>query len=160
MAARVLAIAVASGKAGYVCLDGTQLLDWGIAIKAVQTGSDFVGFVQSLINKLKPDVVVTEKLTERSRKGRHSRSLIQAIAELASHNPVLDVAVKRPRRFPSKFDEATYLVGRYPELQGYAPKRKRRLFDFEPRGMVLFEALALAEAIIQGPPADLAAASG
>ncbi len=160
MAARVLAIAVASGKASFVLLDGAQLLDWGIATKAVKSGSEFVGFVQDLINDLKPDVVVTEKLNKQCRKGRTARSLIQSVAELASHNPVLDVSVERPRLFKTKYDEANYLVGKYPELMGYAPKRKRRLFDYEPRGMVLFEAVALAEAVINGPPEELAAAMG
>ena len=49
---RVLSIAVASGRAGYVCLQGTQLLDWGITVKAVKTGTELVGFVQELINTL------------------------------------------------------------------------------------------------------------
>ncbi|MEO0636544.1 MAG: hypothetical protein AAFY73_07840 [Pseudomonadota bacterium] len=155
-----MAIAVASGKAGYVLLQGQQLLDWGIAIKAVKSGSDFVGYVQSLINDLQPDVVVTEKITPACRKGRNTKSLIQSITELASHNPVLDVTIERPRLFQTKYDEANYLAGKHPEVMGYAPKRKRRLFDFEPRGMVLFEALALAEAVINGPPDQLAAAMG
>lgn len=141
-------------------LQGTQLLDWGIAMKAVKTGSDLVGYVQELINEHKPDVVVTEKLTDNCRKGKRSRELIASIAELASHNEVLDVSVERPRTFPSKYEEAHYLAGKYSEVAGYLPKRKRRLFDFEPRGMVIFEAIAMAEAVINGPPEQLAAAMG
>ena len=135
-----------------------RLLVWGIAVKAVKTGSDLVGFVQELINELKPDVVVTEKLTEACRKGKRSKSLIASIAELTSHNGVLDVSVERPRAFPSKYEEAQYLAGKHPEVAGYLPKRKRRLFDFEPRGMVIFEAIALAEAVSGGPTEQLAAA--
>ena len=159
-ALKILSIAVASGRAGYVYLQGSQLLDWGIAVKAVKTGSDLVGFVQELINELKPDVVVTEKLTEACRKGKRAKSLIASIAALASHNMVLDVAVERPRSFPSKYEEAQYLAGKHPEVAGYVPKRKRRLFDFEPRGMVIFEAIAMAEAVASGPPKQLAAAMG
>lgn len=156
----ILAIAVATGKAGYVYLQGDKLTDWGISVKATKTRSDLVGFVQGLINELKPDVVVTEDCTIDCRKGQRTKSLIQTIVELASHNAVLDVSVPRPRRFPSKYEEAKALVERYPEVAGYLPARKRRIFDFEPRGMVLFEALALAEQVIDGPPTNLAAAMG
>ncbi|MFD1156819.1 hypothetical protein [Roseovarius aestuarii] len=159
-ALRVLSIAVASGRAGYVFMQGTQLLDWGITVKGVKTGNDLVGFVQKLVNDLKPDVVVTEKCDDRCRKGGHSRELIASIAELASHNEVLDVSVPRPRNFTSKYEEATHLVKRYPDVAGYLPECKRRIFEFEPRGMIIFEAVALAEAVILGPPDALAAAMG
>ncbi len=157
---RVLSIAVASGRAGYVYLQGTEILDWGIAMKAVKSASDLVGFVQELINELQPDVVVTEKCTDGCRKGKRTKGLIGSVAALASHNGVLDVSVERPRAFPSKYEEAHYLAGKHPEVAGYLPKRKRRLFDFEPRGMVIFEAIAMAEAVIKGPPEMLAAAVG
>ena len=156
----VLAIAVASRKVGYVYLSGGTLQDWGIALKATRSNSDLVGYAQELISELKPDVVVTEKRTTGCRKGQRTKALIRAIAELASHNPVLDVSVPRPRGFPSKYEEAQALAAEYPEIAGYLPKHKRRIFDFEPRGMVLFEALALANEVIKGPPTRLAAAMG
>jgi len=66
----VMAVAVASGKVGYVYVSGGTLQDWGITLKATRSNSDLVGFVQELINDLKPDVVVTEKRTTGCRKGR------------------------------------------------------------------------------------------
>lgn len=159
-ALKVLSVAVASGRAGFVYLQGTKLFDWGITVKGVKDPTEIAGFVQSLINELKPDVVVTEKCDEASRKGRKTRQLICAIAETASHNYVLDVSVKRARNHPSKYEEADQLVKRYPDLIGYLPKRKRRIFDFEPRNMILFEALALAEQVIFGPPDALVTAMG
>lgn len=157
---KILAIAVASGRAGYVFLSGGQLCDWGISVKAVKTTTDVAGFVQTLIIELRPDVIVTEKCDEACRKGKTARQHIRAIAETASHNYVLDVAVPRPRIHSSKFEEAVAFAKRYPEVAGYLPERKRRIFDFEPRSMIIFEALALAEAIIIGPPDALAAAMG
>ena len=157
---RVLSIAVASGRAGYVLMQGSQLLDWGITVRAVKTGTELVGFVQELISRFQPDVVVTEVTDERSRKGTRTKSLIRSIAEIASHNAVLDVSVERPRYYPSKYEEAEVLVERYPDVRGYLPERKRRIFDFEPRGMVIFEAIALAEAVLKGPTERLAAALG
>lgn len=159
-ALKVLAVAVATGRAGFVYLEGLELLDWGMSIKAVRSTKNLVEYVQELINEFKPDVVVTEKCEAGCRKGKRSRNLIQAAAEIASHNQVLDVSVDRPRRFPSKYDEARDLVVRHASLAGYLPKQKRRIFDFEPRGMVLFEALAMAERVILGPPEQLAAALG
>ena len=156
----VLAVAVASGRAGYVFLSDGKLCDWGITVKAVKDPTDLAAFIQSLINNLKPAVVVTEKCDSASRKGKRARKLIRVIAETASHNYVLDVSVPRPRRFQSKYEEATHLAKQYPEVAGYLPERKRRIFDFEPRSMIIFEALALAEQITLGPPEALAAAMG
>ena len=117
-------------------------------------------YAQKLINTLRPGVVVTEKRTTGCRKGQRIRALIRSLAELASHNSVLDVAVMRPRRFPSKYQEDLALVDSYPEMTGYLPKQRRRIFDHEPRSMTLFEALALADQVIKGSPTQLAAAAG
>lgn len=159
-ALRVLSVAVASGRAGYVLLEGTQLLDWGITVKATTKATELVAFVQELVNTLRPDVVVTERCDDDCKKGDAAKRLIASVAELASHNYVLDVAVSRPRGFPSKYEEAEYLARQHPDLTGYLPTKKRRIFDFEPRGMIIFEALALAREVIDGPPERLAAAMG
>ena len=159
-ALKVLSIAVASGRAGFVYLHGNQLLDWGIAVKATGSSGDLVKLVQQKISALRPDVVVTEKCGAGCKKGKRARRLIEAIAEIASYNAVLDVSVERTRRYQSKYEEADDLVARYPDLAGYQPKRKRRVFDFEPRGMIIFEALTFAEQVIHGPPEHLAAAMG
>jgi hypothetical protein len=159
-ALKVLSVAVASGRAGYVFLDGTQMLDWGITVKATTTATELVAFAQDLINTLRPDVVVTERCGDNCRKGAATKRLITSVAELASHNYVLDVAVARPRTFASKYEEASHLASKHPEVLGYLPKKKRRIFDFEPRNMIIFEALALAREVIDGPPERLAAAMG
>ena len=154
----VLAVAVASGKVGYVLLHNGTLQDWGITVKAAKNGSELVGFVQNLINEFRPDVVVSEDCVQGCRKGANTKRLIRSIAELASHNAVLDVSVERPHSFQSKYEEAEVLAKRHPEITGYLPSRKRRIFDFEPRSMVLFEALALAEQVISSSPGHLSAA--
>jgi hypothetical protein len=159
-ALRALSVAVATGRVGYVFLEGTKLLDWAVTTRVSRKSGDLVGYVQELINTLKPDVVVTEKCDDDCKKGSRARKLIASITELASHNYVLDVSVPRPRDFQSKYEEAESLVSRHPDLIGYLPEKKRRFYDFEPRNMIVFEALALAEAVIYGPPERLAAAMG
>ena len=157
---KVLALAVASGRVGYVFLDGTQLRDWAITTRVSGNTSDLVAFVQELINTLNPDVVVTERCDHGCRKGKRTRQLIGAIAELASHNYVLDITLPKPRDHSSKYEEAKELVARHPDLVGYLPKRKRRIYERENRNMLIFEALALAEEVNNGPPEALAAAMG
>ena len=157
---RVLALAAASGRVGYVFLVEGQLQDWGASVKATTDPTEIAGFTQTRINELRPEALVTEKLDEACRKGPETRNLIRTIAETASHNELLDVAVPRPRAFPSKYEEAAYLANKYPDIAGYLPDQKRRIFDYEPRTMIVFEALALAEAVIEGSPDILAAAMG
>ena len=157
---RVLSFAVASGRVGYVFLEGTQLLDWAVTTTVSGKTSDLGAFAQELINTLKPDVVVTEKCDHTCRKGKRTKRLITSVAELASHNYVRDIAVVRPRTFPSKYEEAQSAVKRHPDLIGYLPDRKRRFYEVEPRNMIVFEALALAEAVSLRPPDQLAAALG
>ncbi len=156
----VLAVAISSGQVGFVLLHRAALVDWGTSYDAVKSSTALVGFVQQHINDLMPDIVVTEQCGAECRKGRRTKRLIEAVALIASHNPVLDVSIPRPRPYPTKFDEAAALAKRYPEVAGYVPARRRRFFDPEPRGMILFEALILAERIIYGPPDPLANAMG
>lgn len=142
-ALRVLAFAVASKRVGSVFLVGGRLVDWQISDKASQSNVEVAGHVQSLINDLQPDVVVTEEPETAYRKGEHSLELIAAIARTAQHNNLLDVSVPRPHTHPNKYAEADALVERFPELLPWKPT-KRRFYDPEPRNTVLFEALALA----------------
>lgn len=71
----MLAIAVAKGRAGYVYSRGGELMDWGISVKASQSANQLVGWVQELINHLKPDVVISEKITALCRKGRRTNGV-------------------------------------------------------------------------------------
>lgn len=144
---KVLSIAVAKGRTGYVFLSNSELRDWGISVKASKNSSHLVGWLQDLINYLQPDVVVTEKTSGACRKGRRTKEMIRTLAEITAHNYVLDVSVERQRHFASKYEEAAVLAGRYPELRGWVPK-KRRYFESEPRNTIIFEALVLAEGAI------------
>jgi len=159
-ALRVLSVAVATGRAGYAFLVDGRLHDWGITVKATKSAKDIAAFVASLIETLRPDIVVTERCDGTCRKGARSQRLLGTIADVAKEAGVRCLALSRSRGFPSKYEEAVHLAKQYPEIAGYLPQRKRRIFDFEPRGMILFEALAIAEQAILGPPERLAAAMG
>lgn len=158
-ALRYLAVAVAKGRAGYVYIVDGELMDWGLSVKAAKSTNNLAEWLQKLISDLKPDVVITEKDTQNCRKGKRAKRLIATARELASHNYVLDVSVEKRRNHLCKYTEAQALVERYPELEGWLPK-KRPYFGSEPRNTILFEALAMAEQVIFGPPEKLAAAMG
>ncbi len=148
---KVLAIAVATGKIGHVLLMGDRLLDWGLSRKASSSTTAAAEHAQRLINELKPDVVVTEKIGKGTRKGSKTAELIATVAEIASHNYLLDVSVERIQRFKDKYEEAKASAEHFPELLPWVP-RKRRLWEPEPRNTIYFEAMALALAATRPQP--------
>lgn len=152
---RVLAIAVASGRVGYVFLVGDHLTDWKMSRLAAKSTAKAVGIVQQWIIDLQPDVVVTEKIDSAKKKGQRTKEIIAAIAAITAHNYVLDVSVNRTQEYANKYEEAAVLAGKYPDLKPWLPK-KRRFFDNEPRATILFEALALALTVTKNEhPRDL-----
>jgi len=158
-ALRTLSVAAASGRVGYVFLVGDKLKDWRVSGKAAKSSSNAAAEVQKWINQLNPGVVVTERLEDAARKGDKTKFLIAAIANIASHNYVLDVAVTRRQDYANKYAEAEALAERFPEIRSWCPKH-RQFFDKEPRNTVLFEALSLAEEVRKGGSAQLGAALG
>ena len=149
MARRLLAIAAATGRVGYVFFVGNHLSDWRVSEKAAKSPATAAGEAQKWINELHPDVMVTEKPGQRSRKDGKTLKLNAAIARTAAQNYLLDISVERKPKRSNKYDEAKTLAERYPEMSAWLPK-KRRFYDNEPRNIVLFEALMLAEAALSG----------
>lgn len=147
---RLLAFAAASGRIGMVFLIGDRLMDWRLSNFAARLPKAAANYANILIISLKPDVVVTEKIDSAGHKGNSTKELVAAMAEVASNHEVLDVSVVREFRFANKYAEAEALAQRWPDIAPWKPK-KRRFFDNEPRNTVLFEALALAEAVMDRP---------
>ena len=145
-ALKLLAIAVATGRIGYVYFIGDALRDWGISRRASRSPALAAAKAQAWITTLKPDVVVSERPDTARHKGAQSKALMEVISKIAADAPVLDIAVERKRNFRNKYAEATELAKRYPELLPWLP-RVRRLWEPEPRNMIYFEAMALAENI-------------
>ena len=154
-ALRMLAIAAASGRIAYVYLIGNRLMDWRISDRGSDSEDEAARSARRWIETLQPDVVVTEDTLGAKKKGHHTKEIIAAIADVAARAELLDVTVVREQRFPNKYLEAAALCERYPDLQPWLPYR-RLLLDNEHRNTVLFEALALALVILQGPTPALA----
>jgi hypothetical protein len=145
---RVLAVAAATGRIGIVFLIGNRLMDWQISGKAAKSPDLAARYAATLIQSHRPDVFITEKIDVARNKGDHAKALIASMAAVAAEHELLDIAVERPHDFPNKYAEAAKLIERYPEIAAWQPRR--RFFDNEPRNTVLFEALALAQAALDG----------
>ena len=145
---KVLSIAVATGRIGYVFLIGDKLKDWGLSRKASKTPALAAAQTEHWIAELEPDVVVTEKLPKTSTKSAKTRALIEAIQFVAAKAKLLDVHVPRIQLHKNKYSEAEALGNRFPDLALWVPK-PRRIWEPEPRATVLFEALALAVILLE-----------
>ncbi len=152
---KVLAIAVATGRIGYVFFIGDTLKEWKLSKKASRSTAEARKHVTKWIKFFKPDVVVTEKITKHSRKGDRAKGLIAAIARVAENHDLLDVSVTRIKAFKNKYEEARALVQRFPDLHPRLPKEPR-IWQSEPFGTIYFEALALALQIIDRGEGDAA----
>lgn len=144
---RVLGIAVASGRVGYVLMFRGKPCQWGLSRTAAKTVTEAERIARSWIVRFRPDVVVTEDIVAKCRKGKRAKANIQAIAALAAEAELYDIAVPRPHRYGNKYAEAEALAERFPELRPRLPN-KRPLWDSEPRNTTIFEALILALEVV------------
>ena len=150
-------MAAATGRVGYVYLVDGSLTAWGVSRKAWRSTTHAAGALQGWINDYRPNVVVTEKIVDgETRKAMKSRWITAAMANIASHNYLLDVAVPRVQHYASKYAEAAALAELYPDLKPWVPTR-HHLLQIEPRSTMIFEALSLAQVVLEGPALRLAA---
>jgi glycerol-3-phosphate O-acyltransferase len=139
----VLGIAAASGRVGYIFLLKGRPHGWGLSRKAAESADEAARLAKEWIDRFRPEVVVTEEIAERSKKGEKTRAIIAAVASLAADCEVYDISVPRPRRYKNKYAEIEALTDRFPELRERLP-RQPKLWESEPRNTTVFEALALA----------------
>jgi len=80
---RVLSVAAASGRVGYVCFEDRRPLDWALSRKASRSPADAVYMLRKWTTLLSPSVVVTETITRQSRKRGKTPLIIDALAREA-----------------------------------------------------------------------------
>ena len=146
---RVLSIAAASGRVGYVLLVDRKIAATGLSRKASNNADDAATSAANWIEQLRPNVVITERVLKRSKKGQKTRAVITAMAHVAEIADVLDLQVVRGQSHANKFEEAAELARDFPEIAHLLPK-PRRPWDSEPKATVYFEALSLALTAIGG----------
>lgn len=141
---RVLAMAVASGRVGHVLLANGTVVDLGMSRKASTNCEAAQAYAAQQLEMFRPDMVVTEKLTAKSKKGEKTRIIIDTINSLVDLAHVLNAEVVRVRVHVNRFEEAADLVTRFPEMRDYLPEM-RKPWEAEPKSLIYFEALALVE---------------
>ena len=137
-----MGVAVSSGKIGFAYLVDGELMDWKLSIEASR--SEEAAFQQATkwIGYYELDAVVLES-PEESRKGELSLALGGAVSRAAVALGVIVVALPRKTKAANKYIEANALALEFPQVAPWLPT-KRRLWEKEPRYIILFEALSLA----------------
>jgi hypothetical protein len=139
---RLLGIAASHGKIGFAYLVDGELMDWGLSVRASKSFEEAFKRVTIWTVYYRPDIIVTERVEELSRKGAHTRTLIRA-AESAANNANADyVEMVLPSDGANKYEAAAALAAEFPQIEPWLP-RKRRAWEPEPRNIIYFEALAL-----------------
>lgn len=146
---KVMAIAVFSGNVGHVLLVDGVPTKWGTSHVAAENPARATALAAEWFARLRPEVVVTEKVGDWMRKSERTRNIIRAIAAAAADSGAYDVCVPRRHTHRNKYEEAAVLVQRFPQLAQWLPT-KRVTWKSEPWTTVYFEALALAVPVIDG----------
>ena len=155
---KVLGIGANASTMGMVLLVHGELRYWQNSRVAMQSEDKAKVVVTSWITQLEPHAVVSEQLTEKSRKSERTQAVIRTVAETVKQEGVLSLTLPRPRLYRNKYEEAVALAKKYPKMKPWVPVR--RFYDPEPKNVVLFEALALADAAQYNFSTRLAAAMG
>lgn len=147
---RVLAFSAASGRVAHVLVVKGHIKGLGMSRKASTGPGEARAYAAKQIEQARPDIVITEKLLARARKGAKTRGIIEAMRSVAELADVDSIAVVRGQAHANRFVEAQDLARRYPMLQPYLPN-PRRLWDPEPKALIYFEALSLIESTFGTP---------
>ena len=156
---RLLAVAATSRHVAYAFFQGGDLIDWRISDRASDSVESLTAALNNWIDALAPQAIVAERPETAARKGARAKALIRTIGEVAKVAGLPHVPVIRPHEFPNKYDEATYLTARYPDLAPWLP-HKRVFYENEPRNTIVFEAVVLAQTVLRDPTVSLSAALG
>lgn len=151
MPPRLMAVAAATQRIGFVCIQDGKVIDWAMSRAASRSPKKAAKRLRGWIANTKPDAVITERLDKNTRKGAHARDIIEALAREAEHHELYDISVVRKRRFANKYEEAAAYAARFREVAHLLPSRPR-LWQSEPKKMIYFEAIALALAVIDPQP--------
>lgn len=92
---KLLAIAVSSGKVGFVYLSGGDLLDWGLSVRASRSVDNAFEQATRWLSLYRPGLLIIEHFDQGTRKGRHAQSLVAA-AQAAATDRHIYLAVLNP----------------------------------------------------------------
>lgn len=145
---RVLAMASTTRGFGFVVLEGTWLVDWGLR-RCAPRSEEFRQRIDALIRRYRPMIGVVESLlgtTKRSRGRKFIRAANDALRSAGIF--VVPVDARRTAEFasgprPNKWDIASAIARRFPEMAHRLPK-PRKPWQSEDERFGLFMAAGFA----------------
>jgi len=153
---RILAIAPAAKGLGYAVLEGKDTLaDWGVK-QGKERAKSLVN-VEGLIARYRPDVLVLEDVSAKgSRRCQRVRKLFPQITKLAATRKLSIKSFSReqvmqtliPNGLGTKHALAEIIAKQFPEQLGFKLPPKRRPWMTENYQTGIFEAVALALALL------------
>ena len=144
---RVMSVAVRSHVIAYAFFIGDRLEYWGSSNKAAKSPEHALPVVKAWMAKFRPQVMVTERIGQDTRKKPRTISVIEAITQLAVDAPLNDIVVPRVRQFTNRYEEAEAVAERFPAVAHLVPK-KPRIWESAPPRLIYFEAIVLGLGVV------------
>jgi hypothetical protein len=141
-AQRVLSVAARTGRIACVVLDDGDLVIWDASEKAASSASEAAKKLRAWVQEFKPDVLITENPDATRKKRGVQIPILKAMASVGEDSALLNLVVRRTKRFRNAYIEAAHLGEQFPDLAHLVPK-KPAIWQREPYNLACFEALAL-----------------
>lgn len=138
-----MAVAVATGRYGYVVLADGKIVDHSGSRTASKSPRKAARKTSDLIEMHTPEVIVAEMPGSNRRKRGKTLALMAAVERSAKASDAVCVMLSKTRGYRNKYEEAKALADEFPEMRPYLPE-KPEFWKSEPHRMIVFEALALA----------------
>lgn len=146
-ASRVLAIAARTKRVGCVHLVDGKLVDWGYA--EIDTVEEAVAKLYGWLETYKPNCLISENPETAFRKSGMQIPVLQAFVEIGKDQPVLNILLTRKKTHKNLYLEAESLAEKFPDITSRVPN-KPPIWLPEHRNLVYFDALALANQVLEG----------
>lgn len=158
---RILAIdPTTSGFAFIVLEGGVRLVDWGVARVWAESDNEYLARIEAIVERYSPACLVVQDTTQ-SRRGPRARRRIALLLRYAKSVEMAATSVSWEavrqaigQGVNTKYEIASAIASRFPELAAHLPHRRRAWENEDPR-MNIFDATAFALAAclaVSAPP--------
>ena len=146
----VLAFAVSAGQLAYMMLEAGQPTRWHLW-RIVGGDAPLARHrARVVIAETAPDLVVIEDPFNGCLKRGQSYAILLSLAQAVEDEPVRSARIRRTSPYANRYEEAQALCDRFPLLSPWRPE-KPFFYEPEPRALLIFDALALAVAVVDAP---------
>lgn len=147
---RILAIDPTTSGFAFIILEGGErLVDWGVARVWAKSDNEYLARIEAIVERYSPAWLVVEDTTH-SRRGARARKRIALLLRYAkSHNLIAtSVSWQAVRQaigegVNTKYEIASRVANRFPELADHLPQQRRAWENEDPR-INIFDATSFA----------------